>query len=283
MNPAHIIQPADVSVFRPIKLGWRQAVHKWQGDNPNKCLRKVNFAPLLATVFKDKATPATIRSGFRACGLFPLDPNAVDYTKCVRDLQRKGSEDGRSSPKSSDYKIAQIVVDREIPEQVLSGFQRAKAGKEDVEEKFQALFNVWKIIHMKATTNEGQPVPSVGQETPILIPDTDERDVTESEPCINPIHPLDERDALEDQALLDATQEDRVEMENHAVLQLISSDMGLDDKENDRMSNQMNQFVDQVCVMLHRMDVRALKQRTISKKDMWPAPEGTAPPIPIHR
>ena len=125
----------------------------------------------------------------------------MDYTKCVRDLQRKGSEDGRSSPKSSDYKIAQIVVDREIPEHVLSGFQRAKAGKEDVEEKFQALFNVWKIIHMKATTNEGQPVPSVGQETPILIPDTDERDVTESEPCINPIHPLDERNALEDQAL----------------------------------------------------------------------------------
>ena len=154
----------------------------------------------------------------------------------MRDLQRKGSEDGRSSPKSSDYKIAQIVVDREIPEQVLSGFQRAKAGKEDVEEKFQALFNVWKIIHMKATTNEGQPVPSVGQEMPILIPDTDERDVTESEPCINPTHPLDERNALEDQALLDATQEDRVEMENHAVLQLISSDMGLDDKENDRMS-----------------------------------------------
>ena len=37
-NATHIIQPADISVFRPIKLGWRQAVHNWQGDIPNKCL-----------------------------------------------------------------------------------------------------------------------------------------------------------------------------------------------------------------------------------------------------
>ena len=48
-NATHIIQPAT-SVYS-IKLGWRQAVHKWQGDNPNKCLTKVNFAPLLANVF----------------------------------------------------------------------------------------------------------------------------------------------------------------------------------------------------------------------------------------
>ena len=75
-NATHIIQPADASVFRPIKLGWRQAVHKWQGDNPNKYLTKVNVAPLLANVFKSQGQA---HSRHR---LFLLDPNVVDYTKC---------------------------------------------------------------------------------------------------------------------------------------------------------------------------------------------------------
>ena len=47
----------------------------------------------------------------------------MDYTNCMRDLQRKGTEDVGSGPKSNDHKIASIVVDREISEQVLSAFQ----------------------------------------------------------------------------------------------------------------------------------------------------------------
>ena len=236
-NATHIIQPADVSVFRPIKLGWRQAVHKWQGDNPNKCLTKVNFAPLLANVFTDKATPATIRSGFRACGLFPLDPNAVDYSKCVRDLQRKGTNDVGTAPQSNDYKIASIVVDREIPEHVLDAFQRAKAGDEDVTERYQELFNVWNIIHMKATKKQGQQVPSLDQEATDRSPPTEERDTCEVEPLITPTSPTEERQEYEDQTLLNATPfEDRIERENQALRVLISSDMGLNDKEKERIS-----------------------------------------------
>ena len=131
-------------------------------------------------------------------------PNSVDYTKCVRDLQRKGTEYVESTPKPNDYKIASIVAGREIHDRVLSAFQRAKTGEEDVAERYEALFHVWNIIHMRATKNQGQPVTSLDQETTNLIPPTEGRDVSEVKAAINLRPTTDERHAYEDQAMLNS-------------------------------------------------------------------------------
>ena len=73
-NATHILQPADVSIFRPLKAGWRCAVHDWYTDHPHQVLTKAQFAPLLDKVIKKKATKETIQNGFRVCGIFPFDP-----------------------------------------------------------------------------------------------------------------------------------------------------------------------------------------------------------------
>ena len=86
-NCTHILQPADVSVFKPLKSNWKKAVSNWQaeGNNYNKCLTKLEFAPLLHRMVEHTNLSQTIKNGFKACGLFPFNPNNVDYTKCVQN------------------------------------------------------------------------------------------------------------------------------------------------------------------------------------------------------
>ncbi|GBP21797.1 Tigger transposable element-derived protein 6 [Eumeta japonica] len=53
-NATHILQPADVSVFRPLKVEWRKVVKEWQNreENLNKQLTKATFCPLLDQILK---------------------------------------------------------------------------------------------------------------------------------------------------------------------------------------------------------------------------------------
>jgi hypothetical protein len=43
----------------------------------------VTSAPLLREVIDFAAKPEPFIKGFQACGLHPLNANAVDYTKCL--------------------------------------------------------------------------------------------------------------------------------------------------------------------------------------------------------
>lgn len=86
-NATHILQPADVSVFRPIKVFWKKTIRKWQmqPENLNNHLTKITFAPLLAQTLESADMKDTIKNGFRTCGFYPFDCNAVDYSKCVKN------------------------------------------------------------------------------------------------------------------------------------------------------------------------------------------------------
>ena len=81
-NTTHILQPADVSVFKSLKQYWRTAVHEYQRENPNTVVRRVNVAPMLDKIL-DKIDRSVIINGFVACGLCPLNPDRPDYSKCL--------------------------------------------------------------------------------------------------------------------------------------------------------------------------------------------------------
>ena len=82
-NATRILQPCDVAVFRPIKMGWKKAVKEFYEANPGHILNKITFAPLLEKVVTEVIRPETLINGFRACGIFPFKPDAVDYSKCL--------------------------------------------------------------------------------------------------------------------------------------------------------------------------------------------------------
>lgn len=80
-NASHILQPCDVSIFKPLKSHWKKVVHKYKQCD-SKTINKFNFLTIFKEAF-DKITIEVIQNGFRACGLYPFDENAVNYDKCI--------------------------------------------------------------------------------------------------------------------------------------------------------------------------------------------------------
>jgi len=84
-NATHILQPCDVSIFKPLKSYWKDVIkaHNLISKSP---ITKNNFGNIFKDAF-DKVKPESIINGFRACGMFPFNPDAVDYTKCISNRQ----------------------------------------------------------------------------------------------------------------------------------------------------------------------------------------------------
>jgi hypothetical protein len=73
-----ILQPADVAVFHTVKISWWRAMTEWFTNLAGEA-----FAPLLSEDIEPSAKLETIADGFRACELYLLNPNALDYSKCL--------------------------------------------------------------------------------------------------------------------------------------------------------------------------------------------------------
>ncbi|KAJ8968823.1 hypothetical protein NQ314_002085 [Rhamnusium bicolor] len=65
-NATHILQPLDVSVFHPLKNGWKKGIQKFKMDNEGRKLKRGNFGPLLKVVMEQSIKPDIITNGFRA-------------------------------------------------------------------------------------------------------------------------------------------------------------------------------------------------------------------------
>jgi hypothetical protein len=82
-NTTHIMQPADLAIFKPLKSGWKSAVKAWKFQNFPTEITRYTFATILKTVFDQFATAITIQNGFRKSGLFPFTQNNVDFIRNV--------------------------------------------------------------------------------------------------------------------------------------------------------------------------------------------------------
>jgi len=69
-------------MFGPLKQEWAKEVHKWRMESQEP-LTRLHFSLMLSRVMKNRLTEGTIKSGFSTCGLFPWNPQAIDYSKCL--------------------------------------------------------------------------------------------------------------------------------------------------------------------------------------------------------
>lgn len=85
-NGTHLLQPLDVSFFGPFKKVWRSVLADWKLKNRG-CIVKSEFPALLRKSIEGIENMKTnIMSGFRACGIVPLSPDAV--LKKIPDPER---------------------------------------------------------------------------------------------------------------------------------------------------------------------------------------------------
>jgi hypothetical protein len=78
-NSTHLCQPLDVSFFGPLKRSWRSQLLEWKMSNKG-AIPKDKFPRLLKKgldgISELKITE-NLKAGFKACGIFPLNPNEV--------------------------------------------------------------------------------------------------------------------------------------------------------------------------------------------------------------
>ncbi|XP_065363191.1 uncharacterized protein LOC135956584 [Calliphora vicina] len=119
-NTTHMLQPADVSVFKPLKQEWKNTIREWQLNPENICkvINKSTFCPLLHAVLSKINMEDTIKNGFRKCGLYPFNPDNVDYTKCVKnqlELLVGDQSENEKRLKERDFDRAIEIINRIAP------------------------------------------------------------------------------------------------------------------------------------------------------------------------
>lgn len=77
-NATHLCQPLDVAYFRPLKRAWKKTLEAWKKDNKG-CVPKHVFVRLLKQALKkiEANSANNMKSGFRACGIHPLNRFSV--------------------------------------------------------------------------------------------------------------------------------------------------------------------------------------------------------------
>ena len=78
-NATHILQPLDVSLFHPLKEQYAKVLREWKVENNVTNFQKHMFAPVLKIALDSIDLSNSVKNGFRACGLYPFNPNAVNY------------------------------------------------------------------------------------------------------------------------------------------------------------------------------------------------------------
>jgi len=78
--PAHTsnwLQPCDRTVFGPLKTAYRKACEELTTGFPGSLVSRASFCGLLQKAWSESVIASNIKSGFRACGIYPFCPDAI--------------------------------------------------------------------------------------------------------------------------------------------------------------------------------------------------------------
>lgn len=76
-NSTHLTQPLDVSFFGPMKKRWEDSLLDFRCKHGMRAITKSEICPLLKTTLDSKEQ--VIESGFQKSGLYPWNPEAVNF------------------------------------------------------------------------------------------------------------------------------------------------------------------------------------------------------------
>lgn len=147
-NATHILQPCDVSIFRPLKVEWKEVSrrHKQRTSTP---ITRHNFCSIFKEAFDKACKPDTIINGFRACGLYPLNPDAVDFSKCIS--ARRKEIFGRSEVLThQEYQSSLKVVEQFLDRVRIIEFNRKFNSKDEDKENDDEMYRFWKSCKIQA-------------------------------------------------------------------------------------------------------------------------------------
>ena len=94
-HTTHLAQPLDVSCFSSLKAAWHEECHMYSIHNPGKKITRFQFSALFSNAWFKAMTPSNITSGFRVCGVCPLN---VDIFKIQEEVETSSESDDSGLP-----------------------------------------------------------------------------------------------------------------------------------------------------------------------------------------
>lgn len=164
-STTHFMQPLDVSYFKPLKSYWRKEKDLFEFEQ-KRSLFKYEVPKIIRLVFDKYNLNNAMINGFRKCGLFPFDPNNVDYLKCMGP---KVPVENVSHPteKSSSQCILEFFESKIDP----STLQEFRASKNQLQwhgdEKLAALYEMWRKLVADNTSYAHVDTDSILLDVPV--------------------------------------------------------------------------------------------------------------------
>ena len=90
-NSTHIMQPADLGFFGPLKAAYSIEAEEWLRNHYGEAIKKANFLDILIPAWKKATKKSTAENAFRRCGLFPFVFDAIDRER-LKNLANFGIE-----------------------------------------------------------------------------------------------------------------------------------------------------------------------------------------------
>ncbi|KAK9721772.1 DDE superfamily endonuclease [Popillia japonica] len=77
LHTTHYLQPLDQSLFKPLKTNWQKTITNWISSHIGRKVTRYQFRSLFCSTWNLAAIVRNGTSGFRACGVFPYDPQKM--------------------------------------------------------------------------------------------------------------------------------------------------------------------------------------------------------------
>ena len=101
-HTTHEMQPLDTAVFGPFKKNWNEECHKFV--HPGKAITKYQFSEIFSEAWLKSMVSASIISGFKVCGIYPINPKPVlDHDPCTPPKEK--SKHNSSKPNKKDGEV----------------------------------------------------------------------------------------------------------------------------------------------------------------------------------
>lgn len=131
-----------MSVFGPLKQRWKSFCRKWRYEHNYEDITKYNICQALKDIIYHPSISNDIKSGFKSCGIYPFNPDNVDYLKCIKVKHNTDHISSREIPKQVSYLEH---LESHIESDLLLSFRDTKSKGMDWQGDLSAsmLYDVW--------------------------------------------------------------------------------------------------------------------------------------------